>query len=268
MRQPLCITATNFRAPLSQRWAMHYPHLCHNGPRQPVVGATGDFQERDDDGAGVDDDRIGAAALGDRRRAANAHAGGERVGGAAERLDSGGLRELGRDQSRPIAFSMTRRLRPTRSWPPMWPRPPTASPPRTTDWCWRCRTPPSLSCSAHPALDGAGPLAGAGQRGLLVHSVLAATDDGVPLGLLHQHRWARDPEEPGSRHTRRRKPTVEKESQRWLDALRATHAARSAGTAVLTVADREADLYDLFAPAPPGRQRAVNPRHPQSAGRA
>jgi hypothetical protein len=119
-----------------------------------------------------------------------------------------------------------------------------------------------LEFSAHPALAGAGPLAGAGQRGLLVHSVLAATDDGVPLGLLHQHRWARDPEEAGSRHTRRAKPTAEKESQRWLDALDATHAALPPETAVLTVADREADLYDLFAlPRPAGSELLIRATH-------
>ncbi len=119
-----------------------------------------------------------------------------------------------------------------------------------------------LELSNHPALDGAGPLAGAGQRGLLVHSVLAATDDGVPLGLLHQHRWARDPEDAGSRHTRRAKPTAEKESQRWLDALSATQAALPAGSAVLTVADREADLYDLFAlPRPEGGALLIRATH-------
>jgi hypothetical protein len=119
-----------------------------------------------------------------------------------------------------------------------------------------------LELSAHPALEGAGPLAGAGQRGVLVHSVLAATDDGVPLGLLHQHRWARDPEDVGSRHTRRSKPTAEKESQRWLDALDATQAALSPATPVLTVADREADLYDLFAlPRPPQSELLVRATH-------
>jgi hypothetical protein len=119
-----------------------------------------------------------------------------------------------------------------------------------------------LELSAHPALEGAGPLAGAGQRGLLVHSVLAATDDGVPLGLLHQHRWARDPEDAGSRTTRRQRPTAEKESQRWLDALSATHAALPPETAVLTVADREADLYDLFAlPRPAGSELLIRATH-------
>ncbi len=106
-----------------------------------------------------------------------------------------------------------------------------------------------LDFTAHPALAGAGPLAHPAQTGLLVHSVLAATRDGVPLGLLHQRRWARDPETVGKRATRRQRPTAEKESQRWLDAQAATQAAVPAGTPVITVADREADIYDLFAQA-------------------
>lgn len=119
-----------------------------------------------------------------------------------------------------------------------------------------------LDFSAHPTLAGAGPLAGVGQRGLLVHSVLAASDDGVPLGLLHQRRWARDPDEVGVRRTRRQRPTAAKERQRWLDALAATHAALPAGTPVLTVADREADLYDLFAlPRPPHSEVLIRAAH-------
>ena len=43
-----------------------------------------------------------------------------------------------------------------------------------------------------PATTGLGPLAHPARRGLLVHSVLAATPTGVPLGLLDQEVWARD----------------------------------------------------------------------------
>lgn len=105
----------------------------------------------------------------------------------------------------------------------------------------------TLDFTAHPAVTGVGPLAHPARHGLLVHSVLAAMGEGVPLGLLHQHRWARDPETTGLRHTRRQRPTSEKESQRWLDAQTATEMAVPPGTRVITVADREADIYDLFA---------------------
>src|SRR5262245_7891535 len=48
-----------------------------------------------------------------------------------------------------------------------------------------------LSFTGHKAVRGLGYLTRRHQRGLLVHSLLAATADGVPAGVLHQHVWAR-----------------------------------------------------------------------------
>lgn len=120
----------------------------------------------------------------------------------------------------------------------------------------------TLDFSAHAALADVGPLAHPARTGLLVHSVLAATPEGVPLGLLHQHTWARDPEAVGQRHRRRQRPTHAKESQRWLDAQTATQQAVPAGTQVITVADREADIYELFArERPPGAELLIRATH-------
>jgi len=83
--------------------------------------------------------------------------------------------------------------------------------------------------------------------GLLLHSALALTSAGLPLGLLHVHAWARDPKQRGQRKDRRRKQTAQKESQRWLDTEAACVAALPAGRTVVTIGDREADFYDLFA---------------------
>lgn len=104
-----------------------------------------------------------------------------------------------------------------------------------------------LNFTAHPRTRGLGYLGRATQHGLWVHSALLADADGVPLGLLHQHVWTRDPAELGKRQDRDRKETADKESQRWLDAQAATHRALPPGRPVITVADREADFYDLFA---------------------
>jgi Transposase DNA-binding/Transposase Tn5 dimerisation domain len=111
----------------------------------------------------------------------------------------------------------------------------------------------SLDFTAHPATSGLGYLAGAKRSGLWVHSALCADSEGVPLGLLHQHVWVRDPAELGKRAQRAAKPTKEKESQRWLDTLAATERVLQPDRMVITVADREADFYDLFAaPRRPG----------------
>lgn len=99
----------------------------------------------------------------------------------------------------------------------------------------------------HPATQGLGPINSAGSPGLKVHSVLAVSPAGVPLGLLHQAVWARDPALSGKRAHRRQRETEEKESQRWLTAFALTQACVPEATCVLTIADREADIYDLFA---------------------
>jgi hypothetical protein len=103
-----------------------------------------------------------------------------------------------------------------------------------------------LNFTHHPATTGLGPLRAAKQQGFLVHSVLAASPDGVPLGLLDQQQWARHPA-GGRAKTRRNRETQDKESQRWLDAEAATLAALPPEVTVLSIADREADIYDLFA---------------------
>jgi hypothetical protein len=105
----------------------------------------------------------------------------------------------------------------------------------------------------HPDTVGLGYLAHSKRAGLWLHSALAVTAAGVPLGLIDQRTWTRDPATLGKRARRNQKQTAEKESQRWLDALAATEAALPAGQAVVTVADREADFSDLFAaPRRPG----------------
>jgi hypothetical protein len=104
-----------------------------------------------------------------------------------------------------------------------------------------------LDWTDHPATKNLGPLAAPSHQGLLAHTTLALTPERVPLGLLHQQVWARDP------HLRRnqdhkQRPIDDKESQKWLTSLEAVIAARAAcpTTQFVSVGDREADVYDLF----------------------
>jgi len=109
-----------------------------------------------------------------------------------------------------------------------------------------------LDYSAHPDTDGLGPLGHSVQRGLVVHSTLAVTVGGQPLGLLAQQVWARDPDQRGQARQRRQRPTAAKESQKWLEALEVSRRVVPEAITLVHVGDREADLYDLFALA---RQR-------------
>lgn len=111
-----------------------------------------------------------------------------------------------------------------------------------------------LDWTAHPATEGLGPLASAFQQGLLLHSTLAITPGKVPLGLLQQQVWARDPETYGVEKDKNR-PIEEKESFKWLESLEAVNdiAKEVPETNLISVGDREADVYDLFI-----RPRQVN----------
>ena len=101
-----------------------------------------------------------------------------------------------------------------------------------------------LLYTSHPHTTGLGDLDHAGSKGLKVHSALAATIDGVPLGLVQQAVWARDAA-PKARKSRKR-PQAERESQRWLTTLAEVQKAIPASTRLIVVADREADIYPLF----------------------
>ncbi len=102
-----------------------------------------------------------------------------------------------------------------------------------------------LNYTSHPNTTGLGHLDSALCFGLKVHSGLAVTTDGVPLGLLHQQVWTRNA--PSKERTGRKRPQEERESQRWLTTLAEVQELVEATTRLLVVADREADIYPLFA---------------------
>jgi Druantia protein DruA/Transposase Tn5 dimerisation domain/Transposase DNA-binding len=108
----------------------------------------------------------------------------------------------------------------------------------------------SLNYSAHPATELLG-LIGTepqGPIGMFVHSTLAFNEAGTPLGLLDVQSWVRDPEDWGKKHRRYELPLEAKESVRWLRSLEAVARvqARCPQTRLVSVGDREADIYELF----------------------
>ena len=85
------------------------------------------------------------------------------------------------------------------------------------------------------------------QRGFGLHSTLVVTPTGLPLGTLTQQFFTRPLGEPA--HTPaelQRLPIEAKESYRWIEAFEQTLAVTPAGVAVVTVCDREADIYEMF----------------------
>jgi len=110
-----------------------------------------------------------------------------------------------------------------------------------------------LNYTSHPQTEGLGPIGTRRQKiiGLLLHSTLAVTPSGQPLGMLHTAVRARNPKAVGSAQKRHAKSTAQKESQKWLESLSACQqlAPQCPNTLLVNVTDREGDLYDLFAQA-------------------
>jgi hypothetical protein len=125
--------------------------------------------------------------------------------------------------------------------------------------------------------EGLGPIGDKvdGAQGLILHSTLTFNVNGTPLGLLDAQCWARDPEDFGKkrRKIREKLPIEAKESFKWLRSYRAVAdvQARNPNVMLVSVGDREADIYELFAEAvhtnPSGPKllvRAVHDRRVQN----
>lgn len=107
----------------------------------------------------------------------------------------------------------------------------------------------TLNYTAHRP-EGAGPINTPNNSavGLVLHDTMAFTPEGTPLGLLNVQCWARDPKQAGKNHRRHQLPIEEKESIKWLVSYRAVAEAQKLcpNTTLISVGDREADVYELF----------------------
>jgi hypothetical protein len=83
-------------------------------------------------------------------------------------------------------------------------------------------------------------------KGFLMHSAMATTTEGVPLGLLAQYIWTRRPEETGKVHLRKKRSIEDKESSKWLKSLDRSLEGIPDDITVVTVCDREADIYGFI----------------------
>jgi len=106
-----------------------------------------------------------------------------------------------------------------------------------------------LNYSTHAETDDLGPI-GTDPKilGLVLHSTLAFNEAGTPLGLLDVQCWARDAAQFGKRQRRKELPIAEKESVKWLKSFRQLVEVqrRTPSTRLVSVGDREADIYELF----------------------
>ena len=89
-------------------------------------------------------------------------------------------------------------------------------------------------------------------QGLVLHTAFAVTPDGLPLGLLDQKVVARQAQPDALKQLKQRShnnrvPIEDKESFRWLASLSKTQqVTANSGVQVVTVCDREGDMYERF----------------------
>jgi len=86
--------------------------------------------------------------------------------------------------------------------------------------------------------------------GILMHSSLAVTTSGLPLGLTAVKFWTRKKFKGTNALKRKINPTrvpiEEKESYRWLENLRQSTALLQCPERCVHIGDRESDIYELY----------------------
>jgi hypothetical protein len=109
----------------------------------------------------------------------------------------------------------------------------------------------SFNYDSHMEMEGLGPINTRvdGAQGIVMHGTMAYTTQGTAMGLVDVQVWARDPKQFGKSRQRYHRPIEQKESYKWLKSLQgAARLQRQLGSAttVVSVGDREADIYELF----------------------
>ena len=110
-----------------------------------------------------------------------------------------------------------------------------------------------ITKSINSGRDEAGRLRSHTVCGILMHSSLAVTREGLPLGLAAVKFWTRRKFKGTAALKRKINPTrvpiEHKESIRWLDNLRQSSALFDDPARCIHIGDRESDIYELFCTA-------------------
>ena len=94
--------------------------------------------------------------------------------------------------------------------------------------------------------EGLGYLANKEGKGIILYNSIAISDEGIPLSLLYQQSFVRPFESLGKAKQRRSTPFKDKESYYWHKGITEVNSLLGTGTGKIHIADREADIYDLF----------------------
>lgn len=96
-----------------------------------------------------------------------------------------------------------------------------------------------------PATEGLGPYSASEDRkGILLHTAMAFTVEGVPLGILKQQYWVRDSTDKN--RNPKQLPIEEKESYKWIRNQQGSLNEIPSGVQVVSISDRESDIYEYL----------------------
>lgn len=101
----------------------------------------------------------------------------------------------------------------------------------------------SFNFAQHPQTSGLGVIEDNRSAGFFAHTTLAVSQVGVPMGIVDQQVWTRSASTKTERNAHQKLPITEKESMKWLKGL---YALEPSPVQIITVCDREADIYELF----------------------
>jgi Transposase DNA-binding/Transposase Tn5 dimerisation domain len=108
----------------------------------------------------------------------------------------------------------------------------------------------SLNYDRHQKTLGLGSIGGIHNKkinGLMMHTVLAITPQGIPLGILEQNIWSRKDNPLNIGLYRKQVPIENKESNKWITALEKTVLlTNKINTGIVTICDRESDVYEFL----------------------
>ena len=104
----------------------------------------------------------------------------------------------------------------------------------------------SLNFTDHKNTKGLGYLDQKTASGIILHTTLAVTEQGKPLGIISQQSRVRDIKELGKSKRKHSRPFTEKESFKWIKAIEETEKTIPENVHVITVGDRESDMSNLI----------------------
>ncbi len=110
-----------------------------------------------------------------------------------------------------------------------------------------------LQYASQQAGSGLGSIGNRGDKalGLWLHTTLVVNEQRTALGIVNVQTWVRDPKRAGIAARRKKRVIEDKESYRWLKSFQesVSLAKELPQTRVINLADREGDIYELFAQA-------------------